>query len=451
MARARVARQARLLAESAAAAEPASATEPAAAAAESAAAAADRASSDDYHASIVELAATIFRGKARAASAPPPPPQGRRRRRLQKLFQAKRKEARASHIEGDCVAAAALYRACVDAGEAERGPDDGDVLAAQDELVEALIDTGALAEAAALCRSGIEARLRSRRAALHSVHERVLVLGTLLHAQRAYREARACLRCAKRGLSAKWGAAHFATKAAVRFYRKCAAASELAATAGAEAQRAMDAGEPMLRYTVERRESELGPAHLVTIHAVERLAALLLRHGKLAEAEPLSRRALRACTGVLGEVHARTLTAGDALAALLVQQKRLPEAEALYWHSVEERTLALGKHHPETIASYDTLGALLQQDGHLEEASDMWRRSFEAKCATLGDADHATLTAALVWARLLRKRKHYGEAHPLLRFALDSFRQDLGAEHELTRAVQKRYDRNGVCCAALRG
>ena len=404
---------------------------------------ADSATTGEHSAS---LAATLFRVAPRAKRAPTELRQGRRRRRLQALFLAKRDEARAAHCEGDCAAAAALYRACIDAGEAGRGPDDAGVLAAQADLVEVLIDTGALAEATALCRSGIEARLAVGDGEL--VHERVLLLGALLHAQRSFREACACFRCAKQELSAKWGAAHFTTKTATRLYRKSMAATELATTAGAESQRAKDAGEPLMRYVLARREVELGTDHLATVHAVERLAALLLRHGKFAEAEPLNRRALRACKGALGEVHARTLAAGDALAALLVQQKCLAEAESLYWHSVEERALTLGKHHPETIASYDTLGALLQLDGHLEEASDMWRRSFEAKCATLGEMDHATLTAALMWARLLRKRKHYSEAHPLLRFALDGFRKDLGAEHEMTRAVQKRYDRNEECCAA---
>ena len=93
--------------------------------------------------------------------------------------------------------------------------------------------------------------------------------------------------------------------------------------------------------------------------------SLLMKQGKLSEAESLYHEALRGWREALGDAHPVTLSSLNNLAVLLKDQGRLSEAEALCREALRGQREALGDAHPVTLGSLNNLAVLLKDQGRL--------------------------------------------------------------------------------------
>jgi CHAT domain-containing protein len=167
--------------------------------------------------------------------------------------------------------------------------------------------------------------------------------------------------------------------------------------------------------------------------ALNNLADLLHRQGRLAVAEPLCREALAMCQHLYpadkypaGHLHlAYSL---NNLAALLQDQGKLWEAETLFRQALAMKRRLFPEDqypagHAELAISLNNLAGVLQDEGRLAEAEPLCREAL-ATCRHLYPADqypagHAGLALSLnSLASLLQARGRPAEAEPLFRDAL---------------------------------
>ena len=69
----------------------------------------------------------------------------------------------------------------------------------------------------------------------------------------------------------------------------------------------------------------------------------------------------------LGEDHPDTLITVNDLGILLMKQGKLDEAEPLYWEALEASRATLGDRHPHTLVSISNMTLLLKAQGKLDE------------------------------------------------------------------------------------
>ena len=80
----------------------------------------------------------------------------------------------------------------------------------------------------------------------------------------------------------------------------------------------------------------------------------------------------------MGAQHPDTLTSIDSMAALLLRQGKLGEAEPLCLEALEARRRTLGAEHPDTLTSINNMAELLQCQGKLSEAEPLCLEALEA-------------------------------------------------------------------------
>ena len=239
------------------------------------------------------------------------------------------------------------------------------------------------------------------------------------------------------------------------------------------------AAEPHLRRAVELRRRALGTQNQDTARAVNQLANLYWRQGRLEEAEPLFRESYDISRGLLGDDHADTMAYEMNLANVFRARGRFKEAEPLYEHNLETALRVLGGDHPSTLDTMGNLANHYQETGRYEKAEELHRRSVETRRRVQGPKAPGTVSemnnlgndlsllgrfdeaGALMRETLAIKMEIYGAAHPstlnsvsnladldnaighdaeaepLHRQALDGRLRALGPDHERTLSSQQ--------------
>lgn len=109
---------------------------------------------------------------------------------------------------------------------------------------------------------------------------------------------------------------------------------------------------------VQRRGKMVGDDDSTTLTAKLNLASVLVRQGKLDEAEKLQRSILRGGRASSGK-SVFEINVKNSLAKTIVQQGRLEEAQSLFMQVLEERKEAQGLKHVDTVLAMNNLAQVL--------------------------------------------------------------------------------------------
>lgn len=118
-----------------------------------------------------------------------------------------------------------------------------------------------------------------------------------------------------------------------------------------------------------------------------------------------------------------------SLARMLRKTGRVKEAEALYRRAVAVDEERLGPDHPDVAVDIENLAVLLCDAGRLNEAEPLFRRALANNERSCGPNDPTVAYDLRSLAELLRARHDLEEAEPLLRRALAIDEQSLGPDH----------------------
>jgi nephrocystin-3 len=314
--------------------------------------------------------------------------------------------------------AASLARSCMEAREADSGPEHPDTLDSVNNLAVTLAEQGNYAGAEVLNQralAGREKRLGPEHPdTLHSVNN----LANLMADQGDYAGAEVLYRRALAGKEKVLGPEHPDTLDSV--YNLAVILRDRGDYAGAEV---------LYQRALAGREKVLGPEHPDTLHSVNNLANLMADQGDYAGAEVLCRRALAGREKVLGPEHPDTLDSVNNLAVILRDRGDYAGAEVLDQRALAGREKRLGPEHPDTLDSVNNLAVTLAEQGNYAGAEVLYKRSLAGRETVLGPEHPNTLSSVNNLAMLLRERGDYAGAEPLLRRALAGQEKVLGPEH----------------------
>lgn len=150
----------------------------------------------------------------------------------------------------------------------------------------------------------------------------------------------------------------------------------------------------------------LGEEHPETLTSMNNLATTLHLQGDLKGAQALQEKVLDTRRRLLGEEHADTLTAMNNLASTLLNQGNLSGARTLEEKVLEIRARLLGQDHPETLLSLNNLAAMLHDQGDLEGARPFQEQVLATRRRVLGEKHPDTL---LAMSQLMQTAKEMGD------------------------------------------
>jgi serine/threonine protein kinase/Tfp pilus assembly protein PilF len=204
------------------------------------------------------------------------------------------------------------------------------------------------------------------------------------------------------------------------------------------------AAEPHVRRALDLRLETLGEEHPESAAAMNDLALLRWRQGRLDEAEPLYRRAYEIGQRVLGEDHIDTLAYEMNLANLYRWQGRFQEAESLYEHNLEAKLRVLGAEDPSTLDTMGNLANHFQETGRYERAEALHRQALETRRRVQGEKAPRTVSEMNNLANDLALLGRLEEAEPLTRRALELKTELYGGDHPSTlNSVSNLGELNG--------
>jgi len=192
------------------------------------------------------------------------------------------------------------------------------------------------------------------------------------------------------------------------------------------------AAEPHLRRALESRRSVLGGDHQETVRAMNRLADLYWRQGRLDLAEPLFREALDVARRRLGDDHEDTMAYEMNLANVLRGRGRFRDAEPLYEHTLATRLRVLGPDNRNTLDAMGNLANHYQETGRYDKAEALHRRGLDTRRRVFGPKAPGTLSEMNNLANDLALLGRYEEAGILMRETLALKTEIYGAGHPST-------------------
>lgn len=150
--------------------------------------------------------------------------------------------------------------------------------------------------------------------------------------------------------------------------------------------------EELLRAQIERGPRVLpGKDHVVTISAMNDLAVLLTRQGRLDEAESLFKKALEVSKEKRGDENPETIEIVHNIGVLRREQKRYDETESLLRQALQGRQRKLGNDHPACFESMHELALLYKEQGRYEAAEKYLREALGGRRKRLGDTHPHTM------------------------------------------------------------
>jgi DNA-binding SARP family transcriptional activator/Flp pilus assembly protein TadD len=192
--------------------------------------------------------------------------------------------------------------------------------------------------------------------------------------------------------------------------------------------------EPLLRRSVELRESVFGAHHPEVAVALNELAIFLHYSNRLAEAEALYRRALAIDETAFEEDHPRVALRSHNLALVLHETNRPLEAEPLLERALRIDERVHGPQHPDVASDLGSLGWLIFQTGRVNAAEPPLRRTVDIREAAYGTQHPSFAHALSDVAVLLHDTGRFAEAELLYGQALAIYEASYGAEHPVVAA-----------------
>lgn len=155
--------------------------------------------------------------------------------------------------------------------------------------------------------------------------------------------------------------------------------------------------------------------------------------GRFADALLIARDAYAFAAGELGPAHVLTLRALNDIAVIHQLQGDLNKALPLALQAAGGLEQAAGPDHPETLNALANLAQLHVQLGRHAEAEPLLRRVYNGRERTLGLRHEATLNGLLELAAFLKGRQRLKEIAPLLERGATAAREAIGEESAITR------------------
>lgn len=159
------------------------------------------------------------------------------------------------------------------------------------------------------------------------------------------------------------------------------------------------------------------------------LAEVLLRQGKLPEAETTARAVMDQFTESRGADDIHTLGALQVLTASVIAQGRYAEAAELARQNIETRKRVLGEDDPRTMEPMNQLAGCLRKLGRLDEAQALFEEILERRRQMSGEDRSDVITTMSDLAGLLSERDQHDRAIELLDEAVVRADKTYGAEH----------------------
>ncbi len=194
----------------------------------------------------------------------------------------------------------------------------------------------------------------------------------------------------------------------------------------------LDRAEPSMRQALDIRRSSLGPDDRATLRAACSTGALLVRRGKLTEADALLTDTLSRAERTLGPDDRTTIETLRSLSILRSSQDKLVEGERLARESLTRAQRSLGPDDSSTLRCAMNLGLCLLDLGKLPEAETQFRRAYDGFQRLRGPDDRDTVRALSSLADSLRQQDKFDAAEPLLKEALQAMRRRAGERHPST-------------------
>lgn len=191
----------------------------------------------------------------------------------------------------------------------------------------------------------------------------------------------------------------------------------------------LDDAEHELRDVLARRESLLGPTHADTLVSLGVLTTVLLARERFTEALPIAERVVAGLTASRGPVSLDTLAARNNLASL---RHRLGETESAARELADVLALRVkvqGEAHADTLLTEDSLAVFEWQLGHRDDAIARAERSVARAKQALGPLHFVTSQCAGNLASYVEEVGRHSDAERLFRDAVDAALASFGAEH----------------------
>jgi eukaryotic-like serine/threonine-protein kinase len=190
--------------------------------------------------------------------------------------------------------------------------------------------------------------------------------------------------------------------------------------------------EPHLRRAVELRRGALGADNQDTVRAVNELANLHWRQGRLDEAEVLFREAFNVTRRLLGDDHEDTMAYEMNVANVFRARGRFQEAEPLYERNLETKLRVLGPDHPNTLDTMGNLANHYQETGRYDKAETLHRRALDIRRRVQGPKAPGTISEMNNLGNDLSLLGKHQEAGTLMRETLALKMEIYGAAHPST-------------------
>ena len=168
-------------------------------------------------------------------------------------------------------------------------------------------------------------------------------------------------------------------------------------------QRKFAEAEPLYKRSLEIKERELGPNHIVVADSLDDLGELYAAQGRFADAEPLFLRALAIRDKALGPAHPDLEKKVKHLADLYDQQGLYAKAAPLHgrWLALLEKTL--GPDNPGVARSMIYVADRYVSQGRLAQAEPLYTRALAMLGKALGPQDEDVAGTREKLAALYRK------------------------------------------------
>lgn len=190
------------------------------------------------------------------------------------------------------------------------------------------------------------------------------------------------------------------------------------------------------REVVELRRSKLGEENPETLKAMNRLAALLVRSGNLAEGRRLQEHVVRVTSRHLPDSHPVLLMLTDQLASILEHEGDYAGARTLRSQILERRRATLGNDHPDTLEAMVELAGDQRALGDLDHAQELLREATQTLTRQLGEEQPATIAAALTLAEVLRDMGRLDEVREMQEHLLEVVERALPEDDQTALTVR---------------
>ncbi len=189
----------------------------------------------------------------------------------------------------------------------------------------------------------------------------------------------------------------------------------------------VDEAEVLFRESLAIRQALPGDHDIEIAQSIDNIAYTLgYRRNQLAESEALYRDALRIKALATDDVGRERMAVGlDNLSQIILKQGRIDEAEQHGREALQRRLELFGEDHNAIGVSLINLGKIAQEDERFDDAADLYRRGLAVHRAHIGPTHSRIAHAAYLLGQVYYAQEKYAAAEPLYLEALAFFRGNM--------------------------